>query len=428
MLKKSLLVLLVLLISDHAWAFRPFEKGPNVRGFIENVSGFRTSSHTTKKDHYNIMEQRLQLKTSYRVKGDSFLRDWRTELNFKGDFLVDEYFGGKTSFDLRELNTLFTPLDIVDVKVGRQVLTWGTGDYIFINDMFPKDYISFYIGRDDEYLKKPSDAVRISLYPNLANIDIAIIPFFQPNTMPDGDRLSFFDSFNRAITGREVERLLLEPANQFENTETALRLYRNFKSYEYALYFFRGFDKAPRSYKNEALRQLYYERLDVYGASVRGPFSGGIGNIEIGYYNSRDDSDGTNRLIENSFFKGLLGYEKDLGNDLKIAFQYFYEQRLNYSDYRDALLAGDFFWDEHRHLLTNRITKLLKNQTLRLSLFTFYSPSDEDIYLRPFLSYDINDHWKVSAGANLVWGEQDITEFGQMEENKNIYFRLRRSF
>ena len=144
-----------------------------------------------------MMEQRLQLKSAYYARGDSFLRDWRTELNFKGDFLVDEYFGGKTSFDLRELNVLFTPARIMDIKLGRQVLTWGTGDYIFINDMFPKDYISFYIGRDDEYLKKPSDAVRFSLYPGFANIDIAVIPFFKPNIMPDGDRLSFFDSFNK---------------------------------------------------------------------------------------------------------------------------------------------------------------------------------------------------------------------------------------
>jgi hypothetical protein len=421
-IKKAVLFLFfILFISTDAWALK-------IHGFAENASGAKLGNDTTKHDSYNILEQRLQIKTSYRPSGDSFLADWRSEFNFKGDFLIDEYFGGKTSFDLRECNALFTPLDMADIKIGRQVLTWGTGDYLFINDMFPKDYVSFYIGRDDEYLKKPSDAVRISLYPRMANIDIAVIPFFTPNTVPDGERLSFFDSFNRGIRGREVNRLLLEPADQSENTEFAVRTYKHFGSYEYALYFFRGFDKSPRSYKNEALRHLYYKRLDVYGASVRGPFSGGIGNIEIGYYNSRDDSNGDNRLIENSFFKALAGYEKDLGNDLKAGFQYFYEQRLDYKDYANALVSGDFFWDEHRHLVTNRITKLFKNQTVTVSLFTFYSPSDKDVYLRPSVSYDINDDWKIAAGANLAWGEDDITEFGQMENNKNIYFRIRYGF
>ena len=124
----------------------------------------------------------------------------------------------------------------------------------------------------------------------------------------------------------------------------------------------------------------------------------------------------------------MAGYEKDLGNDLKVSFQYLYEQRLDYGAYRDALLERDVFWDEYRHVITNRITKLFENQTIRVSMFTFYSPSDNDIYLRPFVSYDITDNWKFSAGANLVWGVEDITEFGQMEENKSIYARMRYSF
>ena len=36
-----------------------------------------------------------------------------------------------------------------DLKIGQQVLTWGTGDYVFLNDLFPKDYQSFFSGRDD---------------------------------------------------------------------------------------------------------------------------------------------------------------------------------------------------------------------------------------------------------------------------------------
>ncbi|MFH1848388.1 MAG: hypothetical protein ABH825_04140, partial [Candidatus Omnitrophota bacterium] len=212
------------------------------------------------------------------------------------------------------------------------------------------------------------------------------------------------------------------------NFEYALRLYRNIGSNEAALYYFRGFDKSPRSYKDQANRQLYYERQDVYGASIRGPIAGGIGNAEAGFINSREDSDGTDRLVENSMFKAMAGYSKDLGNDLKAGFQYYYEQKLDYGDYTGSLLPGDYFWDERRHLLTNRITKLYKNQTLMLSLFTFYSPSDKDGYFRPSAAYDISDRWKVTLGANLPWGEDEITEFGQMKKNRNVFVRCRYSF
>jgi hypothetical protein len=91
-------------------------------------------------------------------------------------------------------------------------------------------------------------------------------------------------------------------------------------------------------------------------------------------------------------------------------------------------MTGDFVFDETRYLLTQRITKLFKNQTVMVSLFNFYSPSDKDGYARPSVSYDLSDQWKISVGANLPWGEDDTTEFGGMKKNKNVYFRLKYNF
>lgn len=396
-------------------------------GFGEVSYGVKVSDDTTKRDSFNLLEQRLQLKTSHFFE-QGYLAEKRGMLNLKGDFTVDEYYSGKTGFELREAHLALSPMDRIDVKVGRQVLTWGTGDYLFINDQFPKDYESFFVGRNDEYLKKPSDALKVSAYPAIANLDFIVVPAFTPNTLPTGDRLSFFDSFQGGIAGTNSDRHLIPPPWQMSNNEYAVRLYRNFESYEGALYFSHGFYKSPMGYKDEAARQLFYPRLDVYGASLRGPFLGGIGNLEAGYNHSREDSDGIDRLIENSSFKAMTGYSKDLGSDWRIGFQYLYEQRLDYDHYRQALLPNDFFWDECRHLLTQRITKLFKDQTVQVGLFNFYSPSDHDGYVRPTLSYDLTDQWRLTAGANLPWGEDDITEFGMMKRNKNVYLHVRYSF
>ena len=400
---------------------------PSVHGFSEFAYGVKVSDDTTKRDNFNLLEERLQLKSNYAFDGEGYWARRGGTLNFKGDFTVDEYFSGRTDFELRELNFSWTPASWMDAKFGRQTLTWGTGDYLFVNDLFPKDYQSFFTGRDDEYLKKPSDAFRISIYPAAANIDF-IMAKFTPNTTADGDRVSFFDSLQGGIAGTNSDRQLVEPPLQLSNNEYALRVYRGLGSHELALYFFSGFNKSPDSYKDEAARQLFYRRLDAYGASLRGPFFGGIGNAEFGCYNSRQDSDGNNRLIENSMIKFLSGYEKDMGDDLKVGFQYLYEQRLDYDNYTDNLLAGDFIFDESRHLLTQRLMKLYKNQTVTVSLFNFYSPTDKDGYARPSISYDLSDQWKLALGANLPWGEDDITEFGQMKKNKNVFFRARYSF
>jgi hypothetical protein len=395
---------------------------PNMHGFVEFDYGAKLSDDSTKRDDFNLFEQRLQLKTNYFFEGEK-----RAVVRFKGDFTVDEYFNGKTDLDLRELNLSLTPFDFMDLKAGRQVFTWGTGDYLFVNDLFPKDYISFFIGRDDEYLKKPSDALKMSFFPSSVNLDF-VVSRFEPNTIAGGDRLSFFDSFQGGIAGRNSDVNLLEPPLQPSNFEYALRIYRNLGSHELAFYYFQGFDKNPTSYKDEPARQLFYPQLDVYGGTLRGPVMNGIGNIEFGYYNSREDSDGRNRLIENSKVKVLTGYEKDLSNDLKVGVQYLYDQKLYYDNYRANLLPADFVFDEFRHLLAQRVTKLFKNQTVSVSLFNFYSPSDKDGYVRPVLSYNITDQWKATLGANLPWGEDDITEFGQMKRNKNVYVRLRYGF
>jgi len=402
---------------------------PQWHGFIEQDFGGRLNQDSlTKHKNYNLLEQRVQLKTRYAIPGENILSAWNGVFSYKGDFVLDEYFQTTGSYEVRELNLAFSPASFMDIKAGRQVLTWGTGDYLFINDLFPKDYVSFYIGRDDEYLKKPSDALRLSLYPEIVNIDFVLIPVFTPNTIPDGQRVSFFDSFEGGIAGLNSDRNAVKPAHQARNIQYALRLYRTFGSTEGAFYYYRGFDPSPRSYLDEANRQLFYERLDVYGASLRGPFLGGIGNAEMGYYRSSQDSQGDNRLIENSALKWLLGYEKDLGHDLKVGVQYLYEQKLNYSKYREALLSQDYYWDESRHLLTQRLTKLYKNQTVMLGLFNFWSPSNKEGYLRLSCAYDLTDQWKLTVGFNLPWGEDNLTDFGMMKENKNAFMRLRYSF
>jgi hypothetical protein len=126
--------------------------------------------------------------------------------------------------------------------------------------------------------------------------------------------------------------------------------------------------------------------------------------------------------------KYLIGYTKDLGNDLSLGGQYLFEQTLKYDNYRNALLPQDFRWDEYRHLTTLRFTKLAKDQTVKTNLFIFCSPSDLDIYVRPTVDYDVTDALRFSFGANLIWGRDDYTEFGQIEHNKNIYLRVRYSF
>lgn len=385
-----------------------------IHGFLEVAGGGRIGDDPHQTKDATLGEMRLELERSQ--PGPAGLR-----LFLKGDFLLDAV-AEEADLDLREAYLDLPPLKQLEVRLGRQILTWGTGDLVFINDAFPKDFVSFFIGRADPFLKVPSDALKLSLFTDLLSADLVVVPRFEPDDFPKGERLSFFNPFTGALAGPEAALSVHRPPSG--TLEAAGRLYRTLGSYEVAFYGFRGFFKQPLGIRDPARRELFFPKLAVYGASVRGPVFAGIGNLEVGYYDSLEDCHGRDPLIENSSLKYLLGYEQEVATDFTVRFQYFVEQMLQYDRFKAALPLGAPPRDEVRHLLTLRLTQLLWYQTLTLSLIAFYSPSDQDAYLRPTVAYHLTDQFTVTAGANVFVGAQHFTPFGQLDANDNLFVRL----
>jgi len=391
----------------------------SVHGFLEGAAGARLTDSPTRPKDATLGEGRLQVELSRDGPADN-------RLFFKADLIADGV-EERGDADLREFYLDVSPVRVLDVRAGRQILTWGTGDLIFINDLFPKDFVSFFIGRSLEYLKVGSDAVKFSLYPGPFSLDLVAVPHFTQSEIPEGERLSFFNPFANRIAAPGERLPMREPAATPENTELALRVYRNFGSYEGALYGFRGFFKEPVG-MDTAGGTLFHPRLSVYGASVQGPLSGGVASLEFGYYDSREDRPGTNPLVENSSLKYLLGYERELWTDFTVRAQYSLERILEYGAYEASLPPGAPERKEYRHLLFLRLTRFLRYQTVELSWISFYSPSDEDGLVTPQVSCKITDRWSVALGANVFFGKKDFTPFGSLDTEDNLYLRLRASY
>ena len=398
----------------------------SVTGFWEFRGGVRTQDDPHEKTA-SIGESRLQLQ--YEMTGE------HTAVKIVSDFLYDpvaddneiDLENGDGWMDLRQASLLLRPASFMDLKIGRQINTWGTGDLLFINDLFPKDWNSFFIGRDDEYLKAPSDAAKLSLFSDAANLDIVYTPRFDSDRYIDGRRISYWNSAQGRSTGQDAEVDADQPDDTFQDDEWAGRLYRNVGAYEIAGYGYTGFWKSPAG-QNPDTGQATFPRLQVIGATARGPVASGIMSLEGGWYRSADDLDGDNPYIRNSEARGLVGYEQELVPNLTGGVQYYVENILDYAAYRAALPAGTTASDEYRQVATIRLTKFLMNQNLRISLFLFYSPTDHDAYLRPNANYKINDYWIAEIGGNLFIGEKDESFFGQFEDANNIYASLRYGF
>jgi hypothetical protein len=360
---------------------------------------------------------------------------------FRGDVFADAV-TRSIWFDIRDASIFVRASSWFNMRFGRQVLTWGTGDFLFLNDLFPKDYNSFFIGRADEYLKAPSNSIITTFTIEKVGLDLVWTPIFEPDRFIDGERLSFFNPLgpNPGIIGDRSELTPigpLDPSQQLKNGTVHGRLYGTIGAYELAAYGYAGFWRQPNALTFEvpgdpASIRLTYARLAVYGASVRGPLGGGLFNVEVAYYDSFKDRSGTDPTIPNSQFRGLAGYERELLPKFQMGLQYYLEYTLHYDELIDA--ADDLgvplvvVESEFRHLLTLRLTKLLVLDRLELSLFTFFSPNELDTYIRPRITYKIIDPLAFVVGANLMFGRDDYTFFGQLEQNTNVYVRMRYSF
>ncbi len=407
-----------------------------LHGFVEGATAVRVGDAATVPAEWGDVDSSM-LPRRYRESTDYLLRESRLQLrgdlygdsaeaHFVLDVLADQV-TDETDVELRQAYAKFTTLsDHLDVRLGRQPTTWGTGDLLFINDLFPKDYVSFFSGREDQYLKRPSDVVRLGIFGLPLDVDLVITPEFAPDRVPTGERLAFWSP---AFVAPELPRTLAR------NAEFATRLSRRVDSFQLAGYGYLGFWKNPVGLTLDdtgAPLAATHPRLRVGGASVRGPWLGGIVWIEGGYYDSFDDSDGSDPLVPNSEARAFVGYERQWWSDFTGGVQFYLEHMVDHDSARTALTDAfgedAFLKEENRTLVTARLSQALRYQTLRVNLFVFLSPSDSDAYVRPSVSYDWSDELRLAVGANVFGGDDERTAFGMNDVNSSIWARVRYSF
>jgi hypothetical protein len=393
------------------------DMGPKWVGFVEGALGSRWSEDPAVGRTQTLGELRWRLETE---------RDLgRFAVSVKGEAWYDSYLE-ELDGDFRDLSLAFSPGSSWDVKLGRQVLTWGTGDLVFLNDLFPKDWVSFFAGREDEYLKAPSNAVRATWYGESVNVDLAWTPEFEPDEYLTGERFSFFSPLAGRRVAPDPPLSAVDPAKGVENGELAIRIFKTVEATEYALYAYRGFFHQPT-----ALTQTFvptFAPLTSVGASVRRPLGPGLINVETVFYASRDDRSGDDPRIPNDQLRLLLGYEQEAMTNLTVAFQYYLEWTQNNEALISNSLTPELEPGEYRHLFTNRLTYRLDQDKLTLSLFTSFSPSDSDYYLRPSVSYRRSDQWTFTMGANVFGGKEPHTFFNQLADISNVYGRIRYNY
>jgi hypothetical protein len=398
------------------------ERNFDVTGFLLGVFSGRTTGQRPggrEGGDFLLAEERLRLDLS--AWSEPIEASARVKADFFHDAVAREF-----AFDLREAYIDYTTGSF-DFRLGRQIATWGVGDLLFVNDVFPKDWVSFFSGRPLEYLKIGVDALRTSYSSDVLNADLFIIPFFTPDNVPTPERFFLFDPFE-GVPVREEQF----PDQTYGNTEFALRIYRQIGDVDVSLYAYRGFWRTP-SVRPDSISAptrvtAFYPSLSVYGFSAQASALKGVVSLEAGYYDSRGDENGDDPAVPNSQVRFLLGYQTQPWKDATFGVQYYGEIMADYSAYRMSLPPGFPAQKEYRDTITVRLDQRLKHGAWWLSLFTFYSPADGDYLVRPQVSYRFSDDLSATLGANIFGGEKGTTALGQLDRNDNVFFQVRFDF
>jgi len=320
----------------------------------------------------------------------------------------------------RELFADFTSAK-ASARLGRQVITWGVADLLFINDTFPKDWVAFFTGQPMQYLKLGSDALKLNAFPGPANFEL-VIAGFRPDNTPTSRRFMFADPLPAGLPRRA-----LEPGNESGEVEISGRVSGYLASWELAGYVSRTHYRSPawRVTGSEIVGD--YPRLNTAGASLAGPIGKGVVSLEAGYYDSPQDLSGRDPSVANSQFRGLVGYSRQLWEDATLGLQLYGECMRNYAAYRQTLPAGLPVKDRLRKVATVRFTQFFAHQTVTFNLFAFLGVSEEDWYIIPSLRYAFSDNLWAEVGANLFGGDR-TGMFGSMRDNRNAYLTVRYAF
>ncbi len=381
-------------------------------GFLQQNTAANTAAANPDGRHAKWLEERAQLKL------DAAGSAWR--LLAKGDFSYD-HLGRQDQSELREGYVDYTA-DKWDLRVGRQVVTWGLGDLVFVNDVFPKDHEALFAGRPLDYLKRGVDAVKLGAYPEFANFELVLSPGFRESRIPDARRFHLYDPMP-AVTNRET----IKPGQG----DVGLRIYRDVAGYDAALYLYRGFQRTP-SMRPDSMTaptkiSIFYPQLSVYGASVSGRAGEGVLSLEAAYYDSRQDRSGSDFAVPNSQTRLLAGYQIQPAEDLTLNLQYYAEAMSDYSAYLAALPAGFPVEKRWSHTVTTRLTQLFRHQTLRLSVYASYNADSGDRFVNPELRYNLTDRVWGAVGANF-FGGKSWGQFGQLSRDDNVYLQVRYNF
>ena len=354
----------------------------------------------------------------------------------------DQYRQSLMENELREAYFQISPLSFMDLKLGRQIMIWGTADSLSVVDVLnPRDNrVPGLIDVEDARL--PLNALKVDFYAGNWNLSAVAIPDIRFGKNPDyGSEYYFYsipDNFsaeNNILPKEEI------PESGTENAEYGVSFQGNFSGWDWMLYHADFYNDQPRvvfEFNPPPLgsgletKSRVHDRLKLNGTGISLVSGSWLWKAEAAQV-SGFRFYGTDQEYERQDL--MFGIEYAGISDASLGFEI---SRRSYPDFDSILENPPNNADEHVVQSAFNYRQDFWNQTLHLNSFALILGEswNKGTTARISLDYDWFDAFSVGGGW-LVYQKGSDSEYSsstslafakQISRNDRIFLETAYSF
>lgn len=381
-----------------------------VKGFIDTYHAIRTASPG------DWMASRS------RVRGELTLEKDNAGMFVSANAVHNSLLKDQSGFFLREAY-LYYGKSGVDIRAGRQIVTWGVADAMRITDIIsPMDFTEF-LTQDYDDIRIPVNGIRVRYTRPKWSAEAIVIPVSSFYELSADNANPWAVSLPGVNVPYSIN-LDNTPEKQFRNMEYGGRIGAYLSGVDFNLYALRTWNKMPVFRKTMTADGSLscdgeYRRMTMLGADLSVPLGKFIVRAEAAeYFGEAQDPVVNADVVTRNSTNALIGVDWYAGNDWQLGLQYSHKyisgDMSGISSCRNAGMA------------TVRISKDLLHSTLSLSTFAYVDVANGGVYNRLSADYGLTDQIHALLGYDFFHAEKG--QFAMYDRNSEVWIKLKYSF
>ncbi|MCX8093698.1 MAG: hypothetical protein N3E50_05975 [Candidatus Goldbacteria bacterium] len=327
--------------------------------------------------------------------------------------------------------------EIMDIRIGRQIISWGKADELNPTDILnPEDISNIFEEKSIRKIGVFGIKLDLKLFDSV--ITGIYIPDIQFHKLPEAHSTWDFFSIGLKKMGLITLPSILYPENSLDNSEWAIKISKTIENFDFTLSFADVIDNLF-SIKMKIIPPgiptpdyLYYNRTQMIAADFAASlFEFGVW-AEVAYFITKD-KDGTDPFMKNPYFQYVIGMDYTLPFDIKINIQYFREDVTCVNDDKEKELEKKSFSPTGLSIPVKQVGSLRLGKNFgeananSLEIFCIYDIEEKGVMMGPRILISPTDAFKVETGA-FVFDGQENSIFNMFNLNDEVYVKATYSF